>query len=257
MRLRGFCALACGAALVAIAPAVASAKVCGRVYVPTRGLKAKVRVVVGPNSCGTAHRVVAAAFKAEDTRSPDAEDPSAGREWDVLGWRCATGLAGSQTFCARGRHRIDGSFRRDDDWAFATLRRPNSSTVGSQATLSIARAATVVTDLTAIEAAGIARTPNRSDVVYEVAPPDGCCTREGANVGAFDEVLATSPTGDGWSITVEYDFTWRLKEEPNGTIEPTITNAETERIGKRFHASPTNRDSRYMLRGSGVRWRRP
>lgn len=68
VRARLVLVVACVAVGVMAAPAAASTKRCGRVYVPSRGLRAKVRVDVGPDSCGAAKRLVAAAFKAEDTR---------------------------------------------------------------------------------------------------------------------------------------------------------------------------------------------
>ena len=43
--------------IFAVAPAAAEAKICGRTYVPARQLKAKVRLVAGPDSCGAAKQL--------------------------------------------------------------------------------------------------------------------------------------------------------------------------------------------------------
>jgi hypothetical protein len=118
VRARLVLVVACVAVGVMAAPAAASTKRCGRVYVPSRGLRAKVRVDVGPDSCGAAKRLVAAAFKAEDTRSANSYNQTWGQIWRVSGWACSTGLAGSQAFCRRGRQQVDGSFRTDDGWLF-------------------------------------------------------------------------------------------------------------------------------------------
>ncbi len=51
-----------------VVPATASAHRCGRVWIPSRSLHAKVRVVHGPSSCHTARELIAAAYDAESTR---------------------------------------------------------------------------------------------------------------------------------------------------------------------------------------------
>jgi hypothetical protein len=108
------------AVAVLLAPGSASAKRCGRVYIPAVKLRAKVRVVVGPDSCGAAKRLIGTAFEAEDKRSPGSFDRDWAQIWQVSvsGWNCSAGLAGSQTYCRRGRRRVDGSFRTDDGWSF-------------------------------------------------------------------------------------------------------------------------------------------
>lgn len=106
---------------LAAAPASALAQRCGRVYVPSREAKAKVRVVNGPDSCAAAKRLIAAAFKAEATRHWNGTDMYGSVIWRVSGRSCGIGLAGSETLCARGRRRVDGSFRTDDAWDFYLL----------------------------------------------------------------------------------------------------------------------------------------
>jgi hypothetical protein len=67
MRLRVSLLVVLSGVIFAVAPAAAEAKICGRTYVPARQLKAKVRLVAGPDSCGAAKQLIAAAFKAETT----------------------------------------------------------------------------------------------------------------------------------------------------------------------------------------------
>jgi hypothetical protein len=111
------------AVVLSALPALASAQGghrtrCGKVAVPVRHLDAKVLVLKGPGACPIARTVIKAAFTAEAQRHHDFLDPVLGIGWRVDGWRCTTGLAGSQTFCKRGGDRIDGSFRTDDGWNF-------------------------------------------------------------------------------------------------------------------------------------------
>jgi hypothetical protein len=108
-------ALAVGLAL----PGTAGAKRCGHVAVGS-GLKAKVRVVYGDVRCGKARVVIKSAYHAEASRSADGSDSTYGYYWRVRGFRCYTGLAGSETFCHRGRKQVDGSTRTDDGWYFAS-----------------------------------------------------------------------------------------------------------------------------------------
>lgn len=68
-----------GVGVVALnSPTAAAAKGCGRVFVPSVGLRAKVRVVRGPMVCRVADR----------------------------------------PFCRRAGRQVDRSFRRDDGWRF-------------------------------------------------------------------------------------------------------------------------------------------
>jgi hypothetical protein len=87
--------------------------------VSTGGHKAKVRVVKGHVACDYARTVIADAFKKE-AKSPFHWDGTNkyGIYWKVDGWKCSTGLAGSQTFCRRSGRRVDGSTRHDDGWGF-------------------------------------------------------------------------------------------------------------------------------------------
>ena len=43
-------------------------------------------------------------------------------------------------------------------------------------------------------------------------------------VDTFDEVLATAPDGGGWSVVIEYDWSWRPKEGTDGSIVPAVTD---------------------------------
>jgi hypothetical protein len=106
------------AVLAGAVPAVASAHRCGRTFVSARGLAAKVRIVRGPVSCESARRLIVHAYTAESSRPSAGFDPVWGVFWEVRGWRCSIGLAGSQTFCRRSAKEVDGSFRRDDGWTF-------------------------------------------------------------------------------------------------------------------------------------------
>lgn len=106
------------AAAQAAAPAAAAAKRCGRVYVPARRAKAKVRVVVGSESCGAAKRLIGAALTQEMDRHWNFTNPVEGAIWRVSGWDCGIALGKTQTFCLRGRRRVDGSLRSDDAWSF-------------------------------------------------------------------------------------------------------------------------------------------
>ena len=83
-----------------------------------RSGSAKVRVVRGPLSCRAARRQIAAAYRAEDTRSWSGYQNPDGVFWRVDVWRWFIELAGSQTFCHRGAREVDGSLRSDDGWKF-------------------------------------------------------------------------------------------------------------------------------------------
>jgi len=104
-------------ALLAV-PATAQARDCGRVKVSSHTRNAKVRVVRGELSCGQARRLIAAAYGAEAARRWDGMNERVGVFWHVMGWRCSTGLAWSESFCERGKQQVDGSVRTDDGWSF-------------------------------------------------------------------------------------------------------------------------------------------
>lgn len=103
---------------LAAAPAAAAAYRCGRVAVPVRHARAKVRAVHGSVSCRPARRLIAKAFTEESQRHWDGYDRTYGIYWKVRGWRCYVGLAETQTFCHRGDREVDGSLRHDDGWTF-------------------------------------------------------------------------------------------------------------------------------------------
>jgi hypothetical protein len=102
------------AALGLASPASAVARHCGRVYVPTRG----VRVVHGPVSCRRARSLIKATYHAEDSRHWGGHGSELGIYWRVQRWRCYTGLGWSESFCFRGGREVDGSTRRNDGWHF-------------------------------------------------------------------------------------------------------------------------------------------
>ena len=108
------------AVVLLVGPAAASASTrCGRVWIKSRGAKAKVLVGTGTSvSCHHARKLIKRAYHAEDTRPWDGYDEYNGGYWIVKGWRCSTGLGGSQTYCKRDGDRVDGSTRTDDGWNF-------------------------------------------------------------------------------------------------------------------------------------------
>jgi hypothetical protein len=108
-------------------PAAASAsKRCGRVSLPTRETKAKVRVVRGRVPCYGLHgarRLIRDAYTAIDSRHWDgrfhAGSLAGSIYWRVhRRWRCSIGLGASEVFCFRRGKQVDGSVRHDDDWYF-------------------------------------------------------------------------------------------------------------------------------------------
>jgi hypothetical protein len=111
-------AVVAAAVVITAAPAVASSRRCARVGVPARQFTAKVLVRAGPESCVAARALIKVAFTAESTRKWDGRLPNDGVFWQVSGFKCEIGLAGSQTFCTRARERVDGSLRSDDGWTF-------------------------------------------------------------------------------------------------------------------------------------------
>jgi len=99
------------------------------------------------------------------------------------------------------------------------------SSAAAQPLLSLARAADHHdrSDCDRSSRSGSCAQPLRC--VYEVAPTQGCCSRESRNVvDTFDEVLATAPDGGGWSVVIEYDWSWRPKEGTDGSIVPAVTD---------------------------------
>ncbi len=121
-RLAGTALAGLAAALalaLALAPPQADAsKRCGHVFIASRSVSAKVRVVRGRAGCSAARGLIRAAYRAQDTRRQDGTDPTYGIYWRVRHWRCSHGLGGSQVFCFRGGREVDGSTRRDDGWSF-------------------------------------------------------------------------------------------------------------------------------------------
>jgi hypothetical protein len=108
-------------------PAGASAsKRCGRVFLPSREIKAKVRVVRGRVACYGPHgarRLIRDAYTAIDSRHWDGRFRSGSLTgliyWRVhRRWRCGIGLGATEVFCFRRGKQVDGSVRRDDDWYF-------------------------------------------------------------------------------------------------------------------------------------------
>jgi ATP dependent DNA ligase domain len=123
--LLGVIAVTLGACL-ALPTGASASKRCGRVFVPSRETKAKVRVVRGRVACYGAHgarRLVRDAYTAIDSRHWDGRFHSgflAGAiYWRIhRRWRCSIGLGASQVFCVRPGKEVDGSVRHDDDWYF-------------------------------------------------------------------------------------------------------------------------------------------
>src|SRR5207302_6679900 len=115
------------AVVLAVTPAAASAsKRCGRTWIDTRQVKAKVLVVKGSALCHNARKLIKTAFTAEDTRAWDGYG-SWGVYWIVKRYHCSIGLGASETFCRRHGRQIDGSTRTDDGWRFCDGRRRNQS----------------------------------------------------------------------------------------------------------------------------------
>lgn len=103
---------------VAVTKRQAPSSRCGRVWVEADSVYAKARVVVGSASCHGARVVVRDAFTAFARRRHDSYSDTWGLTWNVHGWACSHGEAGSQAICFRQSSEIDGSVRSDDGWNF-------------------------------------------------------------------------------------------------------------------------------------------
>lgn len=97
-------------------PALASKRCGTRV---TGGRYAKVLVARGSVSCVTARGVARAYYRKIRTGAPfDGRLPDGSIYFLAGGFRCSTGLGGSQGFCASGRRRIFMSVRIGDGWPY-------------------------------------------------------------------------------------------------------------------------------------------
>ena len=79
----------------------------------------KARVVVRGVSCGVGHSVARDYYQRiydGDSRDGRASDGSI--YYAVDGFRCGTGLGGSEAFCHHGRQLIDMSIRTDERWPY-------------------------------------------------------------------------------------------------------------------------------------------
>ncbi len=102
--------------LVLPGPALASKRCGTRV---TGGLYAKVLVARGSVSCATARRVARAYYRKIRAGAPfDGRLPDGSIYFLAVGFRCSTGLGGSQGFCTSGRRRILMSVRTGDGWPY-------------------------------------------------------------------------------------------------------------------------------------------
>ena len=93
--------------------ASAGTKACGKVKAATGG---KARVAAVKTNCRKARNVAIGYYKRQD-RNPwdwDGKDPYMGIFYKVGGYKCFTGLGGSQAFCMAGKRRIFASTRPGD-----------------------------------------------------------------------------------------------------------------------------------------------
>jgi hypothetical protein len=93
--------------------ASAGTKACGKVAAATGG---KARVAAVKTNCRKARKVAIGYYKRQD-RNPwdwDGKDPYMGIFYKVGGYKCFTGLGGSQAFCMAGKRRIFASTRPGD-----------------------------------------------------------------------------------------------------------------------------------------------
>ena len=93
--------------------ASAGTKACGKVKAATGG---KARVAAVKTNCRKARNVAIGYYKRQD-RNPwdwDGKDPYMGIFYKVGGYKCFTGLGGSQAFCMAGKRRIYASTRPGD-----------------------------------------------------------------------------------------------------------------------------------------------
>lgn len=99
--------------LAAPGGASASAKPCGKVKAATGG---KARVAAYKTTCQKARKVAVGYYErqATDPMNWDGKHPTLGIYYRVRGYRCFTGLGGSQAFCMAGNRRILASTRNGD-----------------------------------------------------------------------------------------------------------------------------------------------
>ena len=98
---------------VSVESATAGTKACGKVKAATGG---KARVAAVKTNCRKARQVAIGYYKRQD-RNPwdwDGKDPYMGIFYRVGGYKCFTGLGGSQGFCMAGKRRIFASTRPGD-----------------------------------------------------------------------------------------------------------------------------------------------
>jgi hypothetical protein len=93
-------------------PVASASKPCGKVKVATGG---KAKVAAARTNCRTA-RQVAIGYYARQAQDPWNWDGkgSLGIFFKVRGYRCYTGLGGSQAFCFAGKRRVFASTRSGD-----------------------------------------------------------------------------------------------------------------------------------------------
>lgn len=103
--------------LLGFSPSVAEAsarpKACGKVKAATGG---EARVAAVRTSCRKARRVAVGYYERRDLDPMDWDgvDPRLGIYYQVRGYRCFTGLGGSQAFCMAGKRRVFASTRSGD-----------------------------------------------------------------------------------------------------------------------------------------------
>ena len=93
--------------------ASAGTRACGKVKAATGG---KARVAAVKTNCKKARRVAVGYYKRQD-RNPwnwDGKNQSGLIFYRVRGYRCFTGLGGSQAFCSAGNRRVLASTRKGD-----------------------------------------------------------------------------------------------------------------------------------------------
>lgn len=93
--------------------ALAKTRTCGNVATATGG---KARVAAAKTSCRKARQVAIGYYERQE-RNPwdwDGKDPTMGIFYRVGGYRCFTGLGGSQAFCTAGKRRVFASTRPGD-----------------------------------------------------------------------------------------------------------------------------------------------
>jgi hypothetical protein len=90
-----------------------AAKPCGKVKAATGG---KARVAAYKTNCQKARKVAVGYYKrrAADPMDWDGMNPKLGIFYRVGGYKCFTGLGGSQAFCMVGKRRVLASTRPED-----------------------------------------------------------------------------------------------------------------------------------------------